>query len=37
VRAAEVLGLSARTAYRDWQYARAWLYRRLAGREAGRP
>jgi RNA polymerase sigma factor (TIGR02999 family) len=36
-RAAEVLGLSARTAYRDWQYARAWLYRRLAGREAGRP
>jgi RNA polymerase sigma factor (TIGR02999 family) len=34
-RAAEVLGLSARTAYRDWQYARAWLYRRLGGGETG--
>jgi RNA polymerase sigma factor (TIGR02999 family) len=30
-RAADVLGLSARTAYRNWQYARAWLYRRLTG------
>jgi RNA polymerase sigma factor (TIGR02999 family) len=27
--AAEVLGLSARTAYRDWTFARAWLYRML--------
>jgi len=25
--AAEVLGISARTAKRDWTYARAWLYR----------
>jgi RNA polymerase sigma factor (TIGR02999 family) len=29
--AAEVLGISPRTAYRNWQYARAWLYRRLGG------
>jgi RNA polymerase sigma factor (TIGR02999 family) len=36
-RAAEILGLSARTAYRDWHYARAWLYRRLGGEVAGRP
>jgi RNA polymerase sigma factor (TIGR02999 family) len=36
-RAAEILGLSARTAYRDWQYARAWLYRRLGGQGADRP
>jgi RNA polymerase sigma factor (TIGR02999 family) len=28
--AAELLGMSARTAYRNWQYARAWLYRRLS-------
>jgi RNA polymerase sigma factor (TIGR02999 family) len=27
--AAEALGLSARTAYRDWAFARAWLYRTL--------
>jgi RNA polymerase sigma factor (TIGR02999 family) len=27
--AAEVLGLAARTAYRTWSFARAWLYRRL--------
>ena len=27
--AAELLGLSARTAYRNWTYARAWLFRRL--------
>ena len=26
--AAEVLGISARTAYRNWAYARAWLHRR---------
>lgn len=29
--AAELLGLSARTAYRNWSYARAWLFRRLDG------
>jgi RNA polymerase sigma factor (TIGR02999 family) len=29
--AAEALGLSARTAYRDWAYARAWLYREVQG------
>lgn len=28
---AEALGLSPRTAYRKWSYARAWLYRRLGG------
>jgi RNA polymerase sigma factor (TIGR02999 family) len=28
--AAELLGISERTAYRHWSYARAWLYRRLA-------
>ena len=27
--AASLLGTSVRTAYRDWSYARAWLYRRL--------
>ncbi len=27
--AAEVLGISPRTAYRSWAYARAWLFRRL--------
>jgi len=27
--AAEVLGISARTAYRDWAYARGWLFRAL--------
>ncbi len=31
--AAETLGLSARTAYRDWAFARAWLYRALRGTE----
>jgi RNA polymerase sigma factor (TIGR02999 family) len=30
---ADLLGLSARTAYRDWSYARAWLYRKIAGDE----
>jgi RNA polymerase sigma factor (TIGR02999 family) len=29
--AAELLGLSARTAYRNWNYARAWLFQRLVG------
>lgn len=28
---AELLGLSARSAYRNWSYARAWLFRRLDG------
>jgi RNA polymerase sigma factor (TIGR02999 family) len=27
--AAELLGISARTAYRDWAYARGWLFRSL--------
>jgi RNA polymerase sigma factor (TIGR02999 family) len=27
--AAATLGISTRTAYRDWAYARAWLFRRL--------
>jgi RNA polymerase sigma factor (TIGR02999 family) len=31
--AAEVLGLSPRTAYRDWAFGRAWLYRELRGTE----
>jgi RNA polymerase sigma factor (TIGR02999 family) len=29
--AAEALGLAPRTAYRDWAFARAWLYREIAG------
>jgi RNA polymerase sigma factor (sigma-70 family) len=28
---AEQLGISVRTAYRDWSFARAWLFRRLGG------
>ncbi len=28
--AAAALGISERTAYRDWSYARAWLFRRLS-------
>jgi RNA polymerase sigma factor (TIGR02999 family) len=35
--AAEVLGIAPRTAYRNWAYARAWLFRRLHGREPSRP
>src|SRR5262249_13707384 len=31
--AAEVLAVSARTAYRDWAFAQAWLYREIRGRE----
>ncbi len=31
--AAEVLNVSPRTAYRDWAFARAWLYRALRGTE----
>ena len=30
-RAAELLGVSPRTAHRTWAYARAWMFRRLAG------
>jgi RNA polymerase sigma factor (TIGR02999 family) len=33
--AAAVLGVSARTAYRDWAFAQAWLYREVHG--AGPP
>jgi RNA polymerase sigma factor (TIGR02999 family) len=29
--AAEVLGIALRTAYRNWAYARAWLFQRLQG------
>jgi RNA polymerase sigma factor (TIGR02999 family) len=29
--AAELLGISARSAYRNWAYARAWLFRQLNG------
>jgi RNA polymerase sigma factor (TIGR02999 family) len=31
VETAEALGISPRTAYRCWSFARAWLYRRLQG------
>jgi RNA polymerase sigma factor (TIGR02999 family) len=31
--AAEVLAISARTAYRDWAFAQAWLYREIRGSE----
>jgi DNA-directed RNA polymerase specialized sigma24 family protein len=27
--AAEMFGIPLRTAYRNWAYARAWLYRRV--------
>ncbi|MHC5542693.1 ECF-type sigma factor, partial [Singulisphaera rosea] len=29
--AAEALGISPATAHRDWNYARAWLHRSIAG------
>ena len=32
--AAGVLNISARTAYRDWAFAQAWLYRELRGAKA---
>jgi RNA polymerase sigma factor (TIGR02999 family) len=32
--AAEMLGVSTRTAYRDWAFAQAWLYRAIQGGEA---
>jgi RNA polymerase sigma factor (TIGR02999 family) len=31
--AAEALALAPRTAYRDWAFARAWLYREISGGE----
>jgi RNA polymerase sigma factor (TIGR02999 family) len=31
---AETLGISPRSAYRCWSYARAWLYRRLDGQQS---
>lgn len=31
--AAELLGISRRTAFRDWAYAKAWLYRQVRGEE----
>jgi RNA polymerase sigma factor (TIGR02999 family) len=30
-KAAEALGISPRSAYRSWAFARAWLYKRLGG------
>jgi len=33
--AAEVLGISAPTAKRDWTYARAWLFREIGARRGG--
>ncbi len=35
-RAAELLGISSRTAYRNWAFARAWLYEHLGGEKHGR-
>jgi RNA polymerase sigma factor (TIGR02999 family) len=32
--AAQALGLSSRTAYRDWAFAQAWLYREIRGETA---
>src|SRR5262245_25099122 len=31
--AAETIGISPRTAYRDWSFAQAWLYREIHGTE----
>jgi RNA polymerase sigma factor (TIGR02999 family) len=31
--AAQALRMSSRTAYRDWSFAQAWLYREIVGRE----
>jgi len=33
--AANVLGLAVRSAYRDWAFVRAWLFRRLANSKSG--
>jgi RNA polymerase sigma factor (TIGR02999 family) len=35
-KAAEALGISARTAFRDWAFAQAWLYREICGVEPPR-
>jgi RNA polymerase sigma factor (TIGR02999 family) len=35
--AAELLGLSERSAYRTWSFARAWLYRHLRHRDEAAP
>ena len=35
--AADILGVSHRTAYRKWAFARAWLFRRLVDRGTGLP
>jgi RNA polymerase sigma factor (TIGR02999 family) len=32
--AAELLGISERTVYRNWSYARAWLYQRFAAKNS---
>jgi DNA-directed RNA polymerase specialized sigma24 family protein len=32
--AAKVLGISTRTAYRDWTFAQAWLYREVRGTDS---
>jgi RNA polymerase sigma factor (TIGR02999 family) len=34
--AAEVLGIAPATAHRDWNYARAWLHRSIAGSSGSR-
>jgi RNA polymerase sigma factor (TIGR02999 family) len=32
--AADLLGIATRTAYRDWAYARAWLFQRIESRDS---
>jgi DNA-directed RNA polymerase specialized sigma24 family protein len=32
---AEVQGISARTAYRNWAYVRAWMFQQLGGEGTG--
>ncbi len=34
--AAVALGIAPRTAYRNWQFARAWLFRKLGGSDGSR-
>jgi DNA-directed RNA polymerase specialized sigma24 family protein len=33
--AADLLGINRRRAFRQWSYARAWLYRHLGAERAG--
>lgn len=33
--AAEVIGISVRTAERDWRFVKAWLHKRLSGHDSG--